>query len=68
VTFGLQDLQRQLRRWRGVYDLGARQNKSIASLDLAITNNIPARWLEASISPGPSPKPAKTVRPKKKNV
>ena len=68
VTFGLQDLDRQLRRWREIHDLGQRTHRSIASLDLAVTNNIPARWLEASTAPEPSPKPPKTVRPKKKNV
>jgi len=68
VTFGLQDLDRQLRRWREIYELGQRTHRSIASLDLAVTNNIPARWLEASIAPGPSPKPPKIVRTKKKNV
>ena len=68
VTFGLQDLERQLRRWREIYDLGQRTQRAIASLDLAVTNNIPARWLEASLAPGTSPKPPKTVRSKKKHV
>ena len=43
IIFGYQDLPRQLRRWREIHDLGQRMNKSIASLDLAVTNNIPAR-------------------------
>ena len=68
VTFGLQDLARQLRRWREIHDLGQRMHRAIASLDLAVTNNIPARWLEASLVPGPSPKPPKTVRTRKKHV
>jgi hypothetical protein len=67
VTFGLEDLERQLRRWREIHDLGQRMHRSIASLDLAVTNNIPARWLEASIAPAASPKLPKTLR-KKKNV
>ena len=68
VTFGLEKPDRQLRRWREIHDLGQRMHRSIASLDLAVTNNIPARWLEASIAPGASPKPPKTIRTKKKNV
>ena len=68
VTFGLQDLDRQLRRWREVHDLGQRMHRSLATLDLAVTNNIPARWLEASVLPTAAPKLPKTLRHKKKNV
>ena len=68
VTFGLQDLDRQLRRWREIHDLGQRAHFSIASLDLAVTNNIPARWLEASLAPAAPPKAPKILRTKKKNV
>jgi len=48
VTFGLQELDHQLRRWRGIFDAGQKLGKAIATLDLAVTDNIPARWLEAS--------------------
>jgi cell division septal protein FtsQ len=68
VTFGLQDLNQQLRRWREIHDLGQQQNKSLASLDLAVTNNIPARWLQVSTGPVTAPKAPKTVRTKRKNV
>jgi cell division septal protein FtsQ len=69
VTFGLRDLDRQLRRWREIYDLGQRAHRVLATLDLAVSNNIPARWLEASAAPPPPPaKLPKTVRTKKKNV
>ena len=68
IIFGYQDLPRQLRRWREIHDLGQRMNKSIASLDLAVTNNIPARWLEAGVAPDSSPKLRPTPRPRKKNV
>jgi cell division septal protein FtsQ len=68
ITFGLQDLGQQLRRWREIFDLGNRMNRAIASLDLAVTNNIPARWLEASAVPPAAPKAAKTIRSRKKNV
>jgi len=68
VTFGLQDVDRQLRRWREVHDLGQRMNRSLATLDLAVTNNIPARWLEASVLPVTPPKIPKTLRNKKKHV
>jgi cell division protein FtsQ len=68
ITFSLHDLPRQLRRWREIYDLGQRMHRSIASLDLAVSNNIPARWLEADAVPPQPPKPHKTVRTKRKNV
>ena len=68
VTFGLQDLDRQLRRWRGIYDEGQRMNRRLASLDLAVPNNIPARWLEADAAPGPAPKLPKPLRGKNKHV
>ena len=68
VTFGLTDLDQQLRRWHEVYDVGQKMNKAIATLDLAIPNNIPARWLEASAVPPATPKSPKPFRIKKKHV
>lgn len=70
VTFGLTDLEQQLRRWRQVHELGLRQGKAIAALDLAVTNNVPARWLEASAAPPPPPpaKAPKILRTKKHHV
>ena len=38
------------------------------TLDLAVTNNIPLRWLEASAVPPAAPKSPKPLRPKKKHV
>ena len=68
VTFGLNDLDHQMRRWREIHDMGQRLNKSLASLDLAVTNNIPARWLQASLQPANPPKAPKPIRTKRKNV
>jgi cell division septal protein FtsQ len=68
ITFGLDNLEQQLRRWRGIYDLGASQNKMIATLDLAVANNVPVRWAEISFAPV-APKnstPLQTIR--RKNV
>jgi hypothetical protein len=60
-----------LRRWREIYDLGMSQNKMIASLDLAVANNVPVRWAEISPAPvAPIPHggttPLQTIR--RKNV
>jgi len=68
ITFSIRDLDRQLRRWHEIYGFGHKMNKAIAALDLAVPNNIPARWLEASaVAPG-SPKATKPARTRKKNV
>jgi len=68
VTFGLANFEQQLRRWHLIQDAGLRFGKAVASLDLAVTNNIPVRWLEASAVPPASPKTAKPLRPRKKHV
>ena len=68
VTFGLQDVDRQLRRWAEIHHLGERLNRSLASLDLAVTNNIPARWLQVNTGPVTAPKAPKALRAKRKNA
>jgi hypothetical protein len=68
VTFGLADLERQLRRWRSIYDLGQHSGRAIATLNLAVSDNIPARWLEASVLPPVPAKAPKILRTKKKHV
>ena len=66
VTFGLRDPEQQLRRWQRVFEEGQKLGKAIATLDLAVTNNIPATWLEASALATPPPKHPKLL--KKKHV
>jgi cell division septal protein FtsQ len=59
VTFAPDHLERQLRRWRRVFDWGNSAGKTIASLDLAVGNNLPVKWAQAAppaLNPG-------TVRP-----
>ena len=68
ITFGLDNLEQQLRRWRLVYDLGLRQQKSIASVDLAVANNVPVRWMMASAAPAAPPKAVKPAKNRRKNV
>ena len=41
ITFGLENLEQQLGRWRKIYDLGHEQEQAIASVDLAVSNNVP---------------------------
>jgi len=62
ITFGMENIDQQLLRWREIYEQGMQHNKAIFSLDLAVSNNIPARWIEASLVPPPTPKPPKPQR------
>ena len=71
ITFGLQNLEQQLGRWRVIYDLGRRNNKAIASADLAVSNNVPVRWMEANAAPVAAPIPHGGTTPsnlRRKNV
>jgi len=68
VTFGTENVERQLRRWRLVHDYAMHNAKAVASLDLSVSNNVPARWFEASAAPTPRPKPLKPSPYKKKHV
>lgn len=68
ITFGLDHLDEQLARWREIYDLGQRMNKMIASVDLAVANNVPVRWTEKISAPSPAPKTLDTQTSWRKNV
>jgi len=68
ITLGFADLEQQLRRWRAVFDLGQKLGKVIATLDLAITNNIPLKWHDPESLPNPLPPPSKPTRAKKNHV
>jgi len=69
ITFSLDAPDQQLRRWRQIYDFGLRQQKSIASADLAVANNVPVRWTLASITPAAVvPKAVKPPKTRRKNV
>ena len=69
ITFGSENLDQQLRRWRQIYDLGVRQQRAIASVDLAVANNVPVRWMLASAAPVTvTPKAVKPVKYRRKNV
>ncbi len=68
VVFGLENLEQQLRRWREVHELGMRMRKgNLATLDLAVSNNVPARWVEASVKHPPAKAP-KPLRNRRRNV
>jgi hypothetical protein len=68
ITFGLKEMDRQLLRWQSVFDFGKGINKDIATLDLAVSDSIPATWADASAVPPVSVKLAKPLRNRKKHV
>ncbi|HXP62067.1 MAG TPA: FtsQ-type POTRA domain-containing protein [Dongiaceae bacterium] len=68
VTFGLADLDQQLRRWQVICGRAQRENKAIATLDLAVTNNVPVRWLGTNAAASLTPTLLKPVRTRRKNV
>jgi cell division septal protein FtsQ len=68
VSFGLGDPEQQIRRWRGIFEYGQRQGKAIASLDLAVSNSIPLRVVDASAVPQTQPKALKNPVNRKKHV
>ncbi len=66
IVFGLADMDVQFRRWRAVHEFSQKLGRCLASLDLSVTNNVPARWGEAS--PSEIPQPVKTSPYRKKHV
>jgi cell division protein FtsQ len=69
ITFGLGNLDQQLRRWWQIYNLGVSQQKAIATADLAVANNVPVRWMAASVAPAPvAPKTVKPLKNRRRNV
>ena len=67
ITFALEDFDRQFRRWRLIHDLATREGKYLGTLDLSVSNNIPARWQEHSRS-ALEAKPGKNSRQNRKHV
>ncbi len=69
ITFAShRDFDTQLRRWRAVQDVATQQGKVISTLDVSISQNLPARWVEASSLPAPPAKPVKPAPYRRKNA
>ncbi len=68
VVFGLADLDQQLLRWHVVFDQSQKIGKAIATLDLAVTKNVPMRLVDASAVPPAAPRIPRAVHPKKRHV
>lgn len=68
VTFALGNFEKQIGRWRSVYDECLRQSRNIATLDLAVDDYTPLKLSEAGNVPAPVQKSVKPPRTRKKNV
>lgn len=68
VILPYEQIEQAVDRWHLVHEAGARSSRAVASLNLAVTNNCPVLWLEASLVPPPRLKPAKPQRPHRKHV
>lgn len=68
VILGLDNLQEQVRRWRLVYDAGGRQGRSVATLDLSLSNNCPVSWVQAAPVAPLRARPANLIRIRRRNV
>ena len=68
VTFSLDRVEQQLQRWQQIYNYGLQQQKTIATADLAVANNVPVRWMIASGAPVLTPKTVKPLKSRRKNV
>lgn len=51
LTFGLVDHALQMRRWRSIHDYLRSQGRELETLDLSVTNNLPARLRRAEADP-----------------
>jgi hypothetical protein len=68
ISFAYEDFDRQITRWQRIHQFGRRNDQVLASLDLVVTNFVPAVWAQltntAPVSvraPEPSPYRRKNV-------
>jgi hypothetical protein len=68
ITFASVNLDMQISRWQKIHDFARRGERLLASLDLAVTNYVPASWQDSTGISAPSIKPAKPSPYKKRHV
>jgi cell division septal protein FtsQ len=66
LVLGFGDTGLQLRRWRAIHDHVQRSGKHITWIDLSVSNNVPARFVDVTFAPLNAPKPNKP--PRKRHV
>jgi cell division septal protein FtsQ len=68
ITFRAGSFDRQLRRWQLIHQYGLNTGRSLATLDLSVSNNVPARWKNAAAVPPAAPHRQTQYRPGRPNV
>jgi hypothetical protein len=70
ITFAPDNFARQLARLQTTLDFARRQNRTLASLDLAVGNYVPARWIEPGTNAPAAvlPSTLQNLRNRKKHV
>lgn len=68
VTFSPDNVEQQLRRWQQIYSYGMQWQRTIATADLAVGNNVPVRWMTASVAPVLTPRTVKPLKIRRRNV
>ena len=66
ISFAYHDFETQLARWRQIQDWGLQRAQMIASLDLVVTNFVPAVWV--SLTNAPPVRPSQESPYRKKDV
>jgi cell division septal protein FtsQ len=67
ITFGTARFETQLNRWNIASEHFAMQGRAINTMDLSVSNNVPVTFSEATASTL-RPKPAKTIKTKRRHV
>lgn len=68
ITLANENFDQQLARWQRIYNYGVKTEKTLATLDLAVANYVPARWLEVSQTSLTKPRVRKPSLYRKKHV
>lgn len=68
ITFGLQNVEQQLRNWRQVYDMARSHKKAIVSLNLAVDGGVPLVWTDAVAVPDAARRNIQSAPVRKKTI
>lgn len=68
ISFAHQDFETQLARWKTVHNWGIQRTQFLASLDLAVTNYVPAIWSNPTNTSPPAVRTPQASPYRKKHV
>lgn len=68
ISFAYHDFEGQLARWQRIHNFGRQHSQTLASLDLVVTNYVPAVWVELTNAAPPTVRAPHLSPYRKKNV